>query len=210
MLHLLLHSLFLASGLLACGCESEGYEKAGQSIDMFSGGDRDDVFVLECQMETSKQREVLYQLVQQHDLDLWAEGIPQVQSTFLMLLSEDQVPLLLDQFACHKAKSLAQYRLERMSQSRTISNGLDELTDLLAYNKTAVADSAAGFYSNYQSYQNILNELKRLTNGPKKFLVSKFGSLGKTIDGRSIPVVHLRGNNTVKNRPTIWYTNMKI
>ena len=36
-------------------------------------------------------------------------------------------------------------------------------------------------------------------------LVSKFGSIGKSVEGRSIPVMHLRSNITNPDRATIWY-----
>lgn len=189
--------------LEAIDLELEGNEKAAYMSDVFSGMDREDVFVVECQMDHGSQRDTLHEMIQQHDLDIWSEGIPAVGQTFKMLLSEEQTPLVLGQFACHRPKTLAQYRLERINASGELTNPLIADLMFVAYNKTARAEPQ-GFFSDYQSYLDILKRLDTYKNGPKKALISKFGSLGKTVNGRSIPVVHLKSTVVNATRPIIW------
>lgn len=58
----------------------------------------------------------------------------------------------------------------------------------------------AGFFSNFQSYSKIVNQLDSYV---KKYpdLIQKFSIIGKSIEGRDIPVIHIGRN---KANPTIW------
>lgn len=111
---LLVHVLaLLASTARACGHHQDRAQAEEKAFDAFAAGDREDVFVLECQMDTPAQRDTLYKMVQEHDVDLWSEGIPLVNSQFSLLLTAEQLPLLLAEFTCNRPKPLAQYKLER-------------------------------------------------------------------------------------------------
>lgn len=153
--------------------------------------------MVECQIESQEQRERLYELLhgdqrELYDIDLWSEGIPAVGLPFTVLLKEGPVvELVLDSFQCHRPKSLRQYRFER--EVRRPSFGL----------KTAAADIGNGFFNDYRGYQEILQEMKRL-QADFPAVISKFGSLGKSVEGRSIPVIHLKSAKAVGKRQLIW------
>ena len=172
--------------------------------DVFSGMDREDVFVVECSMDSAGQRAVLSQLIDRHDIDVWSEGIPPVGQSFKMLLEEQQLSIVLPEFDCRSPKSLAQYHLERLHSAGDVESPLIADLMFVAYNKTAQADDT-GFFASYQSYISILKRLDAYRNGPGRALISKFGSLGKSVNGRSIPVLHLKSPMVNATRPILWY-----
>lgn len=178
------------------------------------GSDEDDNmddherFVLKCRLENNEERYILQKLILDHDLDLWSEGIPRAPADVTLLVEPDQVDLVMANIACHTPKSMVQYNLEKSiigkQQGFPFVDFIGQIFDdnLGRRNKT---DGVSGFFGAYQGYQTIINEVQAQA---KKYpsLVKKFGSLGKTVEGRSIPVIHLCSNATATlNRKLIWY-----
>lgn len=170
------------------------------------GDDEEDSerFVVKCRLENNEERYILQKMVLNHDLDLWSEGIPKAPAEVTLLLEPNQVDMVMSNLACHAPKSMVQYRLEKSivgNQFEFPFANLINFTEQIGQNKTT---GISGFFGAYQGYQTIVNEVQAKA---KSFptLVKKIGSLGKSIEGRSIPVIHLCSNPmSVKNRKLIW------
>jgi hypothetical protein len=159
-------------------------------------------FVMKCRLESNEERYILQKLILDHDLDLWSEGIPRAPADVTLLLEPDQIDLVMANLACHTPKSMVQYNLEKsIIGKQSEFPFVDFIENVGGRNKTA---GISGFFGAYQGYQTIINEIQaKARNFPS--LVKKVGSLGKTIEGRSIPVIHLCSNSTSSlNRKLIW------
>lgn len=163
-------------------------------------------FVVKCSLENNEERYILQKLILDHDLDLWSEGIPRAPADVTFLLEPDQIDLVMANLACHTPKSMVQYNLEKSIIGKP--SGFP-FVDFIGSDFEGGRNNTAGisgFFGAYQGYQTIINEIQaKAKNFPS--LVKKVGSLGKTIEGRSIPVIHLCSNSTnTLNRKLLWYS----
>ena len=201
---MLFNSQFLWISLvsLTFACSHHSHQHGGDD------GDEDyERFVLKCRLENNEERYILQKLILDHDLDLWSEGIPRAPADVTLLLEPNQIDLVMANLACHTPKSMVQYNLEKSIIGKQqgfpfvdfIGQNFD---DNLGQNKTS---GISGFFGAYQGYQTIVNEIQAKAKSYPS-LVKKIGSLGKSIEGRSIPVIHLCSNTTSSlNRKLIWY-----
>lgn len=143
--------------------------------------DKRDLWVAECQIANFAQQAFLQQLVLTGDYDLWEEAVPAAPAEVTLLLNTPQLSHVQSSISCEHVIELDLYEWILQKSCNTTAHA--KTTD---------------FFSDYRSYAEIQARLQGYRSNK---VVQKLGSIGKSVEGRELPVIHLSSG---ANKKLIW------
>lgn len=137
---------------------------------------------IKCTIKTEQDIQHLHTLRQSSSVDLWDEGIDALPSLVTMRVHQDILPLIQQFFSCALPEKMF-LPIEKHAPTRKSVNPND-------------------FFNEYRSHEQIIGFVNMLaTRNPQRVL--KIESMGKSGEGREMPVITLGKHNLVPKK-NIW------
>lgn len=138
---------------------------------------------IRCSIQSERDITRLHHLRQSQDVDLWDEGIDQLPSLVTMRVSLEILPLVRASFTCQPPEKIPVPPVEK---------------GLLAPRRI----NPLTFFNDYHPYDQMVEFVNGLASrNPQRIL--KVESMGKSGEGRDMPVVHLGKANLMPKR-SLW------
>ena len=148
----------------------------------------DNSFLLNCPINSKHEyREIQSLLESGYSIDIFPEKVSKDSAALIQLLADEPASqLLLSRVGCYEEKGSA------------------SLTKLFTPPEPSSRKVGKEFHENYRSYQNMIDQLFYYSRSfPSK--VRSLKSIGKTIEGRDLYVMHLTDSaNELGTKPLVW------
>jgi len=154
--------------------------------------------VLSCEMQSDEMARELTGAAMSQDLDIWSHSVKAGKALHI------QVPDARRQFweskGCKPMIEDVQEIIDQQSTHAAMLHGLKGAEVLIGEGE----GTDQNWYSQYQRFDEIVRKTKELADnhpGEAKFVKS----IGKSVEGRDIPVIHLTGDSAKgEQKPQIW------
>jgi len=152
--------------------------------------------VLSCEMKTEAMAHDIHSAAKTQELDIWSHSV-KVGKAFQVQVPQEKRAMWEQRYGCSPFIEDVQEIIDQQFSHAAMLRGLQGVEELIGE-----SEKADSWYSQYHRYDEIVRKTKQLAADHKD--IAKFvPSIGKSVEGRHIPVIHLNGAKKA-NKPQIW------